>query len=828
MKKNYLLILLLILSFAGSAQPGNNDCSNAIELTISQDINCSTPVNGTVLNATPSAGTVSCGGSADDDVWYWFTAIYDSASITVSNLSSLTAVMQYEIYESSCTGPSVMCATTYNNTFTANVTPGINYYIRLYTVTGAANPPADTDFTICMVTPPPGISVSTSQYTPQQLVQSVFVAQPGLNVTNITSSTGSSLTAGQPNGLGYFSQSDSPFPFEDGILLSTGSAKAAEGPNGNIQSAGTTAWGGDAQLNTTIGGLSSKNATVLEFNFVPSADNLAFSFLYASEEYGTFQCDYGDAFAILLTDNATGLTVNLGVVPGTTTPISSYSVRNGAYNSACAGANVSYFGTFYQPGVVDGPINFNGRTQPFFVDTPIIAGHNYHIKFVIADRTDEQFDSALFLNGGSFNIGAPIPPDDNIQISALQPYAVCDDDNDGFALFDLAGHVPQILGAVSPFGNYNVTYFENPGDAETGENAISIIGGYTNNVSLEQTLYVRVTLVGNTDIYAVATLDIVANPSPIYEDNLPAIAICPGTATDLTVNVSELWNISQYTVTYHLTEVADVAGTPAITQPQAFTSQSDEVFTWVRITDPETGCFEVLLQPVLTWAAFVVVNIDEANVAVWYEDEVDGFDFTLALNGVSTTQNIFTLAELNYCNNTLTVTNTTCNTSVDIFFSIYPPAPNAESPQIFTEGQTLADLEVEGTGISWFTAAMGGSFLNMDTPLQDGVTYYAAQFIDNCAGIDRLPVTANLVAGLNSNSLATMHCYPNPVKNELMLEHSATLQSAILYNTLGQEVLHAKINNTAATLNLGNLANGIYLMKVQAENDEKTIKIVKE
>jgi len=140
----------------------------------------------------------------------------------------------------------------------------------------------------------------------------------------------------------------------------------------------------------------------------------------------------------------------------------------------------------------------------------------------------------------------------------------------------------------------------------------------------------------------------------------------------------------------------------------------------------------------------------------------------------------------------------------------------------------LADLEVEGTGISWFTAAVGGSFLNIDTPLQDGVTYYAAQFIDNCAGIDRLPVTANLVAGLNGNSLATMRCYPNPVKNELMLEHSATLQSAILYNTLGQEVLHAKINNTAATLNLGNLANGIYLMKVQAENDEKIIKIVKE
>ncbi|MES2485375.1 MAG: choice-of-anchor L domain-containing protein, partial [Bacteroidota bacterium] len=583
----------------------------------------------------------------------------------------------------------------------------------------------------------------------------------------------------------------------------------------------------DTQLNTTIGSLTSKNATVLEFNFVPSASTLAFTFLYASEEYGTFQCDYGDAFAILLTDNTTGVTVNLGVVPGTDTPISSYSVRNGAYNSACAGANVAYFGTFYQPGVVDGPMNFNGRTVPFFVDTPIEPGHNYHIKFVIADRTDEQFDSALFLNGGSFNTGAPLPPEPII-ISTLPPYSLCDDNNDGFALFDLAGYMPQVLGAVSPTGNYSVTYYETPEDADAGDNAISITGGYTNNVSLEQTLYVRVTLVGNTDMYAVGTLNIVATPSPIYEDNLSAIAICPGTATDLTVNVNELENISEYAVTYHLTEVAAIAGTPAITQPEAFVSQSDEVFIWVRITDPETGCFEVLLQPVLTWAAFVVVNIDEANVAVWYEDEVDGFDFTLALNGVSTTQSIFTLAELNYCNNTLTVTNTTCNTSTDIFFSIYPPAPTGESPQIFTQGQTLADLDIEGTGISWFTAAVGGTFLSMDTPLQDGVIYYAAQLIDNCAGIERLPVMVNLVAGLNGNSLAALRCYPNPVKNELKLEHTTTLLSATLYNTLGQEALNAQINNTTATLKLDNLANGIYLMKVKAENGEKIIKVVKE
>ncbi len=42
----------------------------------------------------------------------------------------------------------------------------------------------------------------------------------------------------------------------------------------------------------------------------------------ASEEYdmGSFECNYSDAFAFLLTD-AAGNTTNLAVLPGTTTPI---------------------------------------------------------------------------------------------------------------------------------------------------------------------------------------------------------------------------------------------------------------------------------------------------------------------------------------------------------------------------------------------------------------------------------------------------------------------------------------------------------------------------
>ena len=41
----------------------------------------------------------------------------------------------------------------------------------------------------------------------------------------------------------------------------------------------------------------------------------------------------------LLTDNQTGVTTNLAVIPGTNDPISVYTVRDNQYNSFCTSEN---------------------------------------------------------------------------------------------------------------------------------------------------------------------------------------------------------------------------------------------------------------------------------------------------------------------------------------------------------------------------------------------------------------------------------------------------------------------------------------------------------
>ncbi|WP_178983907.1 T9SS type A sorting domain-containing protein [Winogradskyella helgolandensis] len=68
------------------------------------------------------------------------------------------------------------------------------------------------------------------------------------------------------------------------------------------------------------------------------------------------------------------------------------------------------------------------------------------------------------------------------------PLQVCDDDNDGFALFDLTYADAQVFGAQSAI-DFTITYHETQSDASNGTNAIN--GSYINIISWFQTLYVR-------------------------------------------------------------------------------------------------------------------------------------------------------------------------------------------------------------------------------------------------------------------------------------------------------------------------------------------------
>jgi gliding motility-associated-like protein len=255
------------------------------------------------------------------------------------------------------------------------------------------------------------ISVSSTNYTVPQLVNNVLINSPCVSATNITWSTG--MNFGSSNGIGYFQNTNPNFPMQGGVVMTTGNILNSPGPNNSLLNDGTAAWPGDTDLEATLAAagitMVSKNASVLEFDFTPISPNFSFDFIFASEEYGNFQCLYSDAFAFLLTNMNTGVTTNLAVVPSTNLPISVVTIRDFQYNSSCPSENAQYFGSFNGgSGAANSATNFNGQTKVLTAASVLTAGVPYHIKLVIADRGDPQSDSAIFLSSDSFNIGQDV------------------------------------------------------------------------------------------------------------------------------------------------------------------------------------------------------------------------------------------------------------------------------------------------------------------------------------------------------------------------------------------------------------------------------------
>jgi gliding motility-associated-like protein len=255
------------------------------------------------------------------------------------------------------------------------------------------------------------ITVDTNTHTVPQLVNNVLLNSPCLQVTNINWRTGTQF--GSSNGIGYFHNTNPRFPLQSGVILSTGNVANAMGPNMTMQDAGSSSWIGDTDLEQTLANagipMSSVNATALEFEFTAMSPFFDFDFLFASEEYGNFQCQFSDAFAFLLTNMNTGVTTNLAVVPNTNTPISVVTIRDYLYNSICPSKNEQYFGTFNGGAEANAsPTNFNGNTTVLKAKADLIPNVPYKIKLVIADREDPDSDSAIFLSANSFNIGQQV------------------------------------------------------------------------------------------------------------------------------------------------------------------------------------------------------------------------------------------------------------------------------------------------------------------------------------------------------------------------------------------------------------------------------------
>ncbi|HMK06935.1 MAG TPA: T9SS type A sorting domain-containing protein, partial [Flavobacterium sp.] len=145
---------------------------------------------------------------------------------------------------------------------------------------------------------------------------------------------------------------------------------------------------------------------------------------------------------------------------------------------------------------------------------------------------------------------------------------------------------------------------------------------------------------------------------------------------------------------------------------------------------------------------------------------------------------------------------------------------------------TIEDIEVTGANIVWYAssddALAGTNPLAAGTQVVNGNSYYAMQTVDGCSSIAPLGVTVTVNLATNSFEMAGLQYYPNPVADVFTMKYKANITTVEVYNIVGQLVISAHPNAATTSLNMGALPAGSYIVKVKANNEAKTIKVLKQ
>jgi large repetitive protein len=319
--------------------------------------------------------------------------------------------------------------------------------------------------------------------TPTQIISSLIGG--GLTVSNVTINCGATA-------YGTFNGSASNIGLSNGILLTSGQANLAVGPN-NIGSSGycwqSGAMPADSDL-ITVEPNAVYDICVLEFDVIPHCANMTMRFVFGSEEYPEYVgLNVSDAFGffisgpgadcspngyvdsnVALLPNGTGVeidSINNGFWPGCPLDQTSGPCMNCAYYvNNCGGTTVQY----------------DGFTTPIVVNLNVCPCATYHWRFVIADAGDCVWDSGVFID--YLQCTAPF----SYAVSTTTATCACD----GTASVNITSGSPPYSYTWSPSG-------------QTGATATGLCPG-THTVSVTDQLSCNIPLIQTFTIASVSTL----------------------------------------------------------------------------------------------------------------------------------------------------------------------------------------------------------------------------------------------------------------------------------------------------------------------------------
>jgi hypothetical protein len=175
--------------------PANDECANAVAVTVNPALTCTSVSTGTVAGATASTGPSSSCGTYDDDVWFSFVATAPVHNFTLQNITGSTTDLTHQVLSGACGSQVALVCSDPNTSTATGLIIGQTYYIRVATWTATAG--QTSAFEVCVTTPPnmSYVSSTTTQQTGSAAAGSVDQTIIRIEVTVINTNTPLSVTS---------------------------------------------------------------------------------------------------------------------------------------------------------------------------------------------------------------------------------------------------------------------------------------------------------------------------------------------------------------------------------------------------------------------------------------------------------------------------------------------------------------------------------------------------------------------------------------------------------------------------------------------------------
>ncbi len=266
----------------------------------------------------------------------------------------------------------------------------------------------------------------------------------GVQVTNVTLNCNGSAS-------GTFSSNGTNLGISSGIILATGDAVEAIGPNNSSGGSGFSSVGcfssGESFFDPNVLGIEPEakyDGCALEFDVKPVCNTLNINYVFASEEYPEFVgAGYNDAFGFFVWGpNPSGGSysgTNIAKVPGTGIPVAIDNINGGSFSQ------------YYVDNSGGSTIEYDGFTKPLVASINVTPCSIYHLKLVIADAGDCLYSSAVFLSHKGLTCSQSEVPQSSVSTTPIS----CG--NDGTATVTVTGYSNPITYNWQPGGQTTAT-----------------------------------------------------------------------------------------------------------------------------------------------------------------------------------------------------------------------------------------------------------------------------------------------------------------------------------------------------------------------------------